>query len=558
MFIGALFFVFFFPSGKINNKKTIFLIKVLTIALLFLAVIGIFWLKGQPQIIKILEENKLFVSFFQRLWPNISNFSINNIISSRGAGWKVAFQALIERPIFGYGPENFSIGFDRYYDPALPGLLKMFIDTGTGWWDRAHNFLLDLGVTAGAPALLVFIFLFIVLFWKLQKIKNSPEKSLSSSVIYHSIQATFIAYFTANFFSFDDFSTYLILFLIIGYCFYLLFEPDKYKDAQVYNSNKDKPYFQNKFSDYIVLSVLFFIVAWFIWTYNINPMIINRNVNIAEYYKNNIKGKEGCIAALNLIGQASLKHSIADYHLDLQYVDIINSCLSELPEAKKDLLRKEIEILEESLKIRPYYTRAYILLATSSEILAGEDIPEEEKNQLIENSFYYTKKAEQLAPKHQEVYVIWSKAFLLKEQNEEANEKADYCIKLNPDSADCWWAKTVVLANLGDIEETIKSMKIAKEKGVEVDIKNKISQLIKVFGAKAKATGDLRYYKGLVVAYQELINFEPDNFQNHASLAFVYKTLGEYKKAREEALIVLEMSPQSKQAVEEFLRSLPY
>ena len=63
-------------------------------------------------------------------------------------------------------------------------------------------------------------------------------------------------------------------------------------------------------------------------------------------------------------------------------------------------------------------------------------------------------------------------------------------------------------------------------------------------------------YERLVEAYKALIKLEPENIQYIASLAVAFKEAGETEKAREQALKVLELSPESKKSVEEFLRGL--
>ena len=132
----------------------------------------------------------------------------------RFSAWLVSEKAMFDRPLLGYGPENFSIAFDRYYDPSLPFISKEW----GSWYDRAHNFIFEMGITYGLPALLVYLALIGTLFWRLQILKDRNGNKL----VYHGIQATFLAYLSANMFSFDVFSTYLIFFLIIAYSLSLI------------------------------------------------------------------------------------------------------------------------------------------------------------------------------------------------------------------------------------------------------------------------------------------------------------------------------------------------
>jgi len=63
-------------------------------------------------------------------------------------------------------------------------------------------------------------------------------------------------------------------------------------------------------------------------------------------------------------------------------------------------------------------------------------------------------------------------------------------------------------------------------------------------------------YAGLAETYPKLIEIEPDNAQYYASLAFVYKELGQIKEAKKTALKIIELFPEHQQAAEEFLQTL--
>ena len=65
-------------------------------------------------------------------------------------------------------------------------------------------------------------------------------------------------------------------------------------------------------------------------------------------------------------------------------------------------------------------------------------------------------------------------------------------------------------------------------------------------------------YPKLTQIYQELVSAEPFNAQYHASLALAYSKIGQYQKARDEAMIFLKMMPGAKDEVDVFLKTLPY
>jgi len=103
---------------------------------------------------------------------DISGFSS---ISHRFWAWKIAFQAFLERPIFGWGPENFSAAFDKYFNPAyfnpqIPG-------GGETWFDRAHSVIFDYLAETGILGLLSYLGIFLAFYWEFFKtwLKNNKE-----------------------------------------------------------------------------------------------------------------------------------------------------------------------------------------------------------------------------------------------------------------------------------------------------------------------------------------------------------------------------------------------
>jgi O-antigen ligase len=211
LIIGSLWFFFGYPK-KMRS------LKISAAIILVFVILGMYATKTYL-------DSHLYV--YKKMPPIVSStvdrvlsaFEGTKIIESRVSAWKVSLNALKERPILGYGPENFHIGFDQYYDPLLPRIGTSSTEEGAEWFDRAHNLIFDISVTAGIPALIVYLSFFGALLWQLQSIKR---KQPETAVICHGLQATFIAYLIANLFSFDTFDTYLLSFLLIGYSFYLI------------------------------------------------------------------------------------------------------------------------------------------------------------------------------------------------------------------------------------------------------------------------------------------------------------------------------------------------
>ncbi|MGB2762423.1 MAG: O-antigen ligase family protein, partial [Minisyncoccales bacterium] len=119
LLIGILYFIFFYPKKLISPPHQKFwcggLLKIFAGVLLFSTIYGIYCVNTAPEKIpQSIQENRIFQAISPRLSIDLA------IQDPRFSGWQVSFEAIKEKPILGYGPENFSIGFDKYYDPSLP------------------------------------------------------------------------------------------------------------------------------------------------------------------------------------------------------------------------------------------------------------------------------------------------------------------------------------------------------------------------------------------------------------------------------------------------------
>ena len=69
--------------------------------------------------------------------------------------WPMAFNGALERPVAGWGQENFSFVFNKYYQPGMYNQ--------EAWFDRAHNQFLDWLVAGGIPAFLLYLSLYMLM-----------------------------------------------------------------------------------------------------------------------------------------------------------------------------------------------------------------------------------------------------------------------------------------------------------------------------------------------------------------------------------------------------------
>jgi len=118
--------------------------------------------------------------------------------------WGVALDGVRERPILGWGQENFTYVFSKYYDPALVG--------NESWFDRTHNVVLDWFIAGGVVGVTFYLSLFasaLYLLWKGRTDLTVIEKALFTGLL--------VGYFVHNLFVFDNNVSYILFISILGY-----------------------------------------------------------------------------------------------------------------------------------------------------------------------------------------------------------------------------------------------------------------------------------------------------------------------------------------------------
>ncbi len=118
--------------------------------------------------------------------------------------WPMAVKGVMEKPILGWGQDNFNYVFNEHYDPAMYRLEP--------WFDRAHNIFLDWAIAGGILGLLAYLFLYVALLvsiWKHDKDFSYLDRSIITGLI--------SAYFFHNLFVFDHLISYILFISILAY-----------------------------------------------------------------------------------------------------------------------------------------------------------------------------------------------------------------------------------------------------------------------------------------------------------------------------------------------------
>lgn len=215
--------VFFFAFLILTQTRTAFigLAVALIIFLIFLVLRGAGKLRKASFIALmalILFNFGMFTfreSSFVKSIPFANRFyNIGSIesFSTRVWAWGSAWKGFSERPLLGWGPENFATVFDRHFNPKffVPG------EQTETWFDRAHSVVFDYLAETGLLGFLSHLSIFIVFliqFIKLEFRGGGVFSPTARALVF----ATAIAYLVQALGIFDVLPIYISLFLFFAF-----------------------------------------------------------------------------------------------------------------------------------------------------------------------------------------------------------------------------------------------------------------------------------------------------------------------------------------------------
>ncbi len=205
-------------------------------------------------------------AFVQKI-PGVSrlvdtDFTIKNSKIPRVMAWGIAYDAFKEKPVFGWGPNNYYFAFNKYYRAE-------FLESGWGetWFDNAHNIIMNTLAVQGGVGIVIYFGLFGAGFYSL--IKAYHKKIIDQHVLAIGL-AFLVAHFVHNVTVFEDPTSYLYFF------FFLAFVNSQSLNHSIIPSLNKK--IVTKEVSVGLMVVVGLVVALFVYSTDINPARANMTV----------------------------------------------------------------------------------------------------------------------------------------------------------------------------------------------------------------------------------------------------------------------------------------
>ncbi len=451
----------------------------------------------------------------------LADTSLESItVQNRLMSWDSAFKGWEERPIIGYGYENFNIVFNKHFNP------KIYRDPGSRiWFDRAHNVFIDQLVYGGILGLLAYLSLFGAALLILRK--AAKESLLAIAAI-----SILIAYAIQNFFVFDCLASFIMFYLVLGLAGFFekpdALEPD--------DSQKRAPS--------ILLVIILVMVAGFsLYHFNIRLALANHHI---------AKGVAYARADNYQASMAEFEKALADFSNQApegrqNLVNAVNRAVGSnnlTNQEKANLCEFSISEIEKNVERAPRDVYGHLFLMNALNYCAQFD------NTRLIRIIETGEEAVAMSPTRSQFYYLMGQAAINLGRIEQGIGYFKKGAEISPHVVEAHWNLAAVYIVTGQEELAEKEFAWMEENlAFEYDSIKNLERLINSYYR-------IKDYGKVAEIYQRMIQLQPDNFNYYAGLAAVYREMGEIEKARQMVEKAVELNPDLAEEAKTFLELL--
>jgi hypothetical protein len=132
--------------------------------------------------------------------------SDDSSIQGRLTSWRTGIRAYLDKPVFGWGPENYLIAWGRHFDLAS-GVRERF--------DQAHNKVLEELTTKGAVGAISYLAIWVAMGWAI--VRSIRRRQQFEQVFVAFVAAALVGFFVQNLFLFDSPVTSLQFAILVAF-----------------------------------------------------------------------------------------------------------------------------------------------------------------------------------------------------------------------------------------------------------------------------------------------------------------------------------------------------
>lgn len=519
--VGFLLFAFLYTISSHSHTAKKILLSLIGLAVIFVGFAFAF-------------KNSNFVKSSGYL-TRLTDFSFQTLtVQTRFWAWRAGLTGWAETPktiLFGWGPENFNVPFSKHFNP------KFFRGIGSETlFDRAHNQFVEILVTMGALAFLLYVAMFVFtchLLWK-RLVKTGSERAIGIGLI-----SLIVAYIIHNSFIFDTSANFLVFFMVFGFITWLTRATSSHKDT------KDTRQAHNHKLTIGQQTLMLILLAGAIYLiYKTNILQSKANYATTRAITRSWAGDfNGALAkykealAYNIPGKYEFRHRYAQWVLEY-------TSGKKIGDKERTALEYAIEQVQKNVDENQQDYLPYLYISRSHITLGKENPKSPHNDEALKNSL----KALEISPSFVRAYYEVAQAYLNKKDYVNTIKYFNRAAELNPDVGLTFWYLGATLIETGDIENGLKAVSRAADLGYkfsESDILRLINLYIKI--------GD---FNKIAALFEQLVSIKSNNPQYRASLAAAYVKIGKIDQAVEQARAAAKIDKSFEAEAKKFVESL--
>jgi len=518
----ALGIVFF--KSDIQGKLD-FLAPFKKIAIVFLIgilVLSVFTFVGKNT--DFVKNDKILGRFSS---ISLSDPTAKSRLFSAGTAWK----SFLQKPLLGWGPENYEAAYTTNFNPEV---LKYLPEDF--YFDRAHNKPMEILATTGIFGLLSYLSIFGIALYLLNQLRKKKEWFLPSLALAGGL----IGYFIQNIFIFDFHESYLMFFLLLAFIASLskMGLPRSPASSLAMAEKQPSSDYASKMGQSllvisVICTVIFSTTQWVIKPYLVSKGIFNVGYLIKQ--EQSEKAYQELRKIINnpaflkddiIIGMKKM-YSIYSFKIDEEY--------------RKKMVEALIVHVGEAAEKRPWRFSLVMAKADLDAIYSQWD-----KDWLVEAKKSTEKTLSQF-PYFPQSHLFASKSYLLNGDAEKAILEAGKVIELNPKLSTSYYILALAYNELSNFEKRDENLIKAAEFNFPFKDKSQILSVINLLAKEKK-------YNAIKNLYIQAIQIDSNDISLYTGLSATYAKMHNKEKAIEYANKVLEINPGAKQAVEDFIK----
>ncbi len=418
------------------NKNSI--IRSIFIAGLIVGILGLgtsFYFRGSSFVQKIPTVGRLV------------NIKLDKNSNPRLMAWSIAMDAWKERPVFGWGPNNYYYAFNKYYNPQL---LK-FGYTET-WFDNAHSATINAIAVQGTVGLFAYLALFVVpiLFaWRAFVRKKIDVHIFAAAVGY------FVFHYTQQLFVFENPTSYIYFFFFLALINSLINKKEETENTRFH-------------ADSLVQVLVVVCVGCIILITNVYPA--RANMATLDLIRSIYNNKDVVSAYEHATG-------IYTPHIDDMRIDFGRSMNNTFKnyvthghgEKAVKLARLAHSELNNNRRLHPGDIRIHLQQTQLSQMITGVT---REPSMLLEAK-KTMEEAIEYSPKRQQLYYTLAGVEMQLNNAEEAINTIEKSTELNPKISESWWRLVLIYKTMGQTGLAKEATMRAVDEGVKFNEEGK-------------------------------------------------------------------------------------